>query len=409
MARNGSGVYSLPGGYLAVTGETITATQHNTPLEDIGTEITASVPRAGTAAMTGNLDMGSNNIVAVTDPSSAQHAATKAYVDALAYLDADYGDITVSASGQTWTIDANAVTLAKMATQADDTILGNVSGGAAVPVALTGAQATSIIAPYVAPPGHIFGLTLSNGTDADHDIDVAIGNASSDDATFAALAMMDLTTAITKQIDAVWALGDAAGGLDTGAVAISTWYHVFLIQRSDTRVVDVLFSTSVASPTMPTNYDKQRRIGSVLTDGSANIVAFLQSGDEFVWDVWVENASLSAASATPANLTITAPLGVVTRWTGTTTIYDDSNNNAETGIMIYPVDITGAAASRNTTQASTRADSSNNDAIASSQIEVMTDTSSQISHVEWNETSVFTDVFFSITTLGWIDDRGRLS
>ena len=35
MARNGSGVYSLPVSYLATTGEDITATQHNVPLEDI--------------------------------------------------------------------------------------------------------------------------------------------------------------------------------------------------------------------------------------------------------------------------------------------------------------------------------------------------------------------------------------
>lgn len=35
MSRNGAGVYSLPGSYLAVSGETILATQHNTPLEDL--------------------------------------------------------------------------------------------------------------------------------------------------------------------------------------------------------------------------------------------------------------------------------------------------------------------------------------------------------------------------------------
>lgn len=35
MARNGSGVYSLPGTYLAVSGETIEAQQHNDPLEDL--------------------------------------------------------------------------------------------------------------------------------------------------------------------------------------------------------------------------------------------------------------------------------------------------------------------------------------------------------------------------------------
>lgn len=44
MARNGSGVYSLPAGYLAVTGNTATAAQHNSPLEDLETDANAARP-----------------------------------------------------------------------------------------------------------------------------------------------------------------------------------------------------------------------------------------------------------------------------------------------------------------------------------------------------------------------------
>lgn len=44
MPRNGSGVYSLPSGYEAATGETATANQHNTPLEDLQSDANDARP-----------------------------------------------------------------------------------------------------------------------------------------------------------------------------------------------------------------------------------------------------------------------------------------------------------------------------------------------------------------------------
>ena len=60
--------------------------------------------------------------------------------------DGDKTDITVSASGATWTIDVAAVTLAKMADLAADTIIGRANGaGTGVPTALTAAQVNTIL------------------------------------------------------------------------------------------------------------------------------------------------------------------------------------------------------------------------------------------------------------------------
>jgi microcystin-dependent protein len=50
-----SGVYSLPLGYLAVTGQVILPSQHNPPLEDIAAALTGRLSRDGTAAMTGSV------------------------------------------------------------------------------------------------------------------------------------------------------------------------------------------------------------------------------------------------------------------------------------------------------------------------------------------------------------------
>src|SRR5262245_48463260 len=125
------------------------------------------------------------------------------------------------------------------------------------------------------------GLALSNnGSDAVNDIDIAVGAAASEDATVANRLLMSLTSGITKQLDAAWAVGTNQGGRDTGAIADGTW-HVFLIERTDTGVVDVLYSLSPTAPTLPTSYTKQRRIGSILRE-AGSIVAFTQDGDEFL-------------------------------------------------------------------------------------------------------------------------------
>jgi len=126
------------------------------------------------------------------------------------------------------------------------------------------------------------GLICSNDTDADHDVAISVGGVK--DATNTV--NMTLAAILTKRIDAAWAVGDNNGGLDGtessgGTPDASTMYYIWLIKRSDTGVVDALYSESPTSPTMPTNYDYKRLIGAVLTDGSANIVTFTQSGDYF--------------------------------------------------------------------------------------------------------------------------------
>ena len=59
--------------------------------------------------------------------------------------DGDKGDITVSAAGATWTIDAGAVTLAKMADIATDSFIGRDTAGTGVPEVLSAATARTIL------------------------------------------------------------------------------------------------------------------------------------------------------------------------------------------------------------------------------------------------------------------------
>jgi len=154
--------------------------------------------------------------------------------------------------------------------------------------------------------GHLWGLTLSNNAvDADHDIDIAVGETISDDGDY----VMVLGTALTKQLDVAWAEGTDDGGLDTGAIAASTTYHVYLIRKDILGTIDALFSLSATAPTMPTGWTAKRRIGAVITDVGENIIAFSQRGDEFLRSAPV--AGSQAIGATTAyTLLAQVPTGI---------------------------------------------------------------------------------------------------
>jgi len=154
--------------------------------------------------------------------------------------------------------------------------------------------------------GYLAGLNLANdGVSPNTVIDVSAGICCSDDAT----TMMSLA-AFTKSLAAAWSAGSGNGGLDTGTVAASTWYHVFVIERTDTGIADVLLSLSATAPVLPANYTKKRRVGAIRTDASSHILAFSQNGDEFLWAAAVGDVNVSNLGTTPTLFALTVPTGV---------------------------------------------------------------------------------------------------
>lgn len=202
----------------------------------------------------------------------------------------DYKVILKDASDNTlWTVDPQSgLGAADTLTTRGDLLTRDASGYSRLPIGTTGYYlASNGTDPYWASPIiprlAIQGLTYANnGTDATNDIDIAVGGAM--DGTSAR--MMVLGSALTKRLDANWAVGTNQGGLDTGS-ASDTDYYIWLINRSDTDVTDVLFSTSATSPTMPTNYNYKRLIGW-FRRASSTIVPFKTyetsgGGLEFAW------------------------------------------------------------------------------------------------------------------------------
>lgn len=156
---------------------------------------------------------------------------------------------------------------------------GDTMSGALVLAGDPSADLHAVPRQYLPLAGHIFGLHIqNNAVDPVNDINIFPGECGSTESSNAPV-LMRLTSLLTKRLDAAWAVGDNQGGLDTGSIA-NEWYYPYLIMREDTGVVDVLFSRSAGSPTMPANYTRKRRLGAFLRSGGS-IVLFTQAGDLF--------------------------------------------------------------------------------------------------------------------------------
>ena len=140
MSRNGSGTYTLPAGNPVVTGTTITSSWANATLSNIADALTQSVSADGQTPITGAINMTGHLINNVTDPTSAQDAATKAYVDAVGFTVAPgtSGNVLTS-NGTTWTSATPATSLPGVLGQAFTS-----SGTFTIPSGVTAVKVTVV-------------------------------------------------------------------------------------------------------------------------------------------------------------------------------------------------------------------------------------------------------------------------
>lgn len=245
-------------------------------------------------------------------------------------------------------------------------------------------------------PGFLWGLTLSTAG-ASTSFAVAAGVATDS----VAAGMMTLTSALTKTTGA-WAVGASVGALDVGTIAASTWYHVYLIKRPDTGVVDVLISLSATAPTMPTNYALWRRIGSMKTNGSSQWIAFIQDGDTFQWYTSIADVAASNPGTAAVTRTMNTPLGVRVEGlfnVGFATTGGQADGPA--GISISDLAVEDVAPGSPITCTFSNYAAASNSNIP---IRVFTNTLSQVRSRVQISGATFT---LHIRTWGWIDRRGR--
>jgi hypothetical protein len=243
--------------------------------------------------------------------------------------------------------------------------------------------------------GHLAGLVLSTAG-ASASFSVASGEAA--DST--GVALMPLAASISKN-NSPWNVGNGNGSLDTGSLASVTWYHVHLIQRPDTGVVDVLTSLSATAPTLPANYTLFRRIGAMRTDVSGNWTKFTQVEDKFLWDVPIASVSAFAATTTQSLQTVSVPLGVSV----VALLHFLGTNTAGSGVTYLVNSGLGSAQAAGVPQGNFTVENPASSVFGACDVQILTNTSGQVGVSA--SSSVNNQVY--LITVGWIDTRGRFA
>ena len=252
-------------------------------------------------------------------------------------------------------------------------------------------NAVTVDAAY--PPGFIKGFEpAQEAGDPDHDIEFQKGwcrdrgNAEN----------IVLSSSIIKWINSTWSVGSNVGGMQSGSsIPTNGTIHAYVIKRTDTGVVDVLYVPEGDAISLPTNYDRYRRIFSFRTDGSGNIVDFITeelAGGALEVKQQYENdrdadingsLSVSLSVAHPIDDNITAIFSVMIRDTTTGECVVNDTRLSDVTPTPQTATITGNVnAQRSVTEMRLRVSPGRN-------VRVNTDT----------------NLFITINTRGWVDQR----
>lgn len=139
---------------------------------------------------------------------------------------------------------------------------------------------------------------------------------------------------------------NGANGLDTGSIAASSFYYIFVIgDSSEKKPVAALASLSASAPVLPFGYDSIRLIGCCLSDGSSHLLPYYASGSGstkyFQWDapiaVSITNSGTSA-SYVAQDLSVGVPASNYGR---VSLKYKWTNNAAADSLNFTPSGATG--------------------------------------------------------------------
>lgn len=260
------------------------------------------------------------------------------------------------------------------------------TGGVSIPNGGLTVYGTSLFG-YLS--GYLAGMGLSNDVSSPNTvIDIEPGVAT-DSGNVSSI----VSGPFTKATTGAWALGSGAPGMGNGlTITASTWYHVFAILNAG--LADVYFDTSVTGVNAPGGTTAFRRIGSIKTDGAANILPFLQLANEFIWSnsMLDVNGDTTLSNSRKFYTLGSVPPGVFSM-ARVQIVFSNSIGSAFAGVSSPAVSSLAAATVGNPGPGTSGV----------AQVLVRTNQSQQVA-AQGNIGSDNTITFF---TDGWIDDLGR--
>jgi hypothetical protein len=232
--------------------------------------------------------------------------------------------------------------------------------------------------------------TVANGGLPNTDIDFSAGSIADSTGTTVLASI-----ALTKKIDAGWTPGSGLGGLFTGSVAANTTYHLFIIHDPINDLTDAGFDITANAAARPIDYTDYRRIASVYTDGSSNIIGFIQNRDNFTLSAGMTTAlDTTSPATTQTAIVMDVPLGIVVESIFSSTYRKGSQQQ----VVFGSAGVTMAAASLTNFSLSAGSGST----ISTAEFRKFTDTSGNVNY----RSSSSTADEFTVLNIGWVDNRG---
>ena len=247
-------------------------------------------------------------------------------------------------------------------------------------------------------------VRVFNGTDSDHDMDFTTGIVTLADGGG------DVSmSSLTKQIDATWAAGTAAGGRASGvALSNDTTYHCFALSNASGSSTDFGFDTSVSAANLladatviSAGLTDYKRVCSVITNGTANIMngKFYFSNDSsytFIHDVIISDFDENNPGTLIRTKALTVPLGLAV-YANYYLIIKDLGTAATTHVYVFDGFQSDTAASASVRQIET----SGNGVPNSSYFSTIVNPSNASMNYRISTSS--TDHYIFGRTVGWTD------